>query len=567
MSSVAITLPPPYNPNTFDVDVEQAPAGVANWPVFPHAHSVEDYTNVFAKSIGSLDTEPGSLTAFFKATIETAKASPPDLRSMQQMNVFPDPQGKNILPVPGMSMQMIKMLAEQHLSPKMIIGLRVADIMRYSSPSTRPWMPGWVVETKKGVRTPTDQDDTDKDAAIAFLENCSINAKNARDRDAKGLTSFSVFLETAVRDSLIYGAYSWWTDCDLAGRPKAFKALSSYNVRLTTKEGYNNNPAVFAVGVDDMNKVQAEFTRFDLVYQPRNPRAETPYGAAEIELGIKLIQGWSDALDLNLGTFNKNAIPPGILTVSGNGWTQKQLDVLSRIWTNLKRGVSKSHALPVIPLPKDGKLELMSLDTLIQKDTQFSEFLNMLAGTLCAVYRFPPSRLGVFASGKSPDNRPDDKVSQANVDIADPGLAPLLFELENLINEYLIYPRWPHLRFSFSCKNPKDDARAYEMRVLAMTQDERRAFSDLPTLETIAKPEDKDTARLMGMAPVDPGMVSLYGNIVTAKIAAESADKTAAEKPEGAAFPSKTDPAKSEEHGHTSGVRRDSATERDSAEK
>lgn len=562
----------PFNPNMIEEDAPVASMGMANWPVFKHATSVEQYASAFASATPSPGgTEPGSLEAFIKSTIEVAKASPPDMRSFaQMMNIMPDPQAKNIIPWPGMNPAVIKVVAEQHLSPKMIIGLRTADIMRYSCPSARPWMPGWQVETREGVHTPTEQDKSDKKKAVDFLQNCTIDTTDARERDALGLTSFSVFLETAVRDALTFGNYAWWCDSDIRGRVRSFKCLSAYNIRLATKEGYNNDPNIFSVGVDDTNRVTHTFTHNDLVWRPRNPRADATaggYGYPEIEQAIKIIQGWSDALELNVSTFTKNSIPPGILTTNGQ-WTQRQIDVLSRTFQNLRRGITKAWAMPVIPLPKDGKLEMLSFDMLKDKDVIFGDFLNMLAGALCSVYRFPPDRLGVFTSGKSKDNKMEGPAAAANVDIsADPGLAPELMILETLINEYLIWPRWPHLIFSFTCKSPKDDARAYELRVLAMTVAERRAHVDLPTMETVADPQDKEVARLMDLAPIDPSLSGLYSNIVTARIAADAAVKAAAEKPDsGAAFTSKKDPGQSITHGHEGGVRRDSKAEETSAE-
>lgn len=564
----------PFNPNTIDAIEEGAPiasVGAANWPVFKHVSTIEQYASAFSTHTPAPGgTEPGSIEAFIKSTIEVAKASPPDMRSFaQMMNIIPDPQAKNVIPWPGMNPAVIKVILEQHLSPKMIIGLRTADVMRYSGPSARPWMPGWQIDTRESGHTPTEQDKTDKKNAVNFLQNCTVDTTDARERDAMGLTSFSVFLETAVRDALSFGNYAWWCDSDLRGRVKSFKCLSAFNIRLATREGYNNDPNIFAIGVDDMNRCTHTFTRSDLIWRPRNPRADASaggYGLPEVEQAIKIIQGWSDALELNVSTFTKNSIPPGILTTNGL-WTQKQIDVISRLFSNLRRGITKAWAMPVIPLPKDGKLEMLSFDMLKDKDVIFGEFLNMLAGALCSVYRFPPDRLGVFTSGKAKDNKPEAPVAAANIDMQDPGLAPELMILENLINEYLIWPRWPGLIFGFTSKAPKDDARAYELRILAMVQDERRAMVDLPKLEDIAAPEDKELARIMGNSPVDPGLVALYSNVVTARIAADTAVKTAAAKPDaGAAFSAKKDPGQSLDHGHQGGVRRDSAAEEKSAE-
>lgn len=555
----------PFNPNEL-VEDDTSP-GYAAWPVYKNVVSVEQYADLFASPTSRDDSLPGSFGAFIKSTIETAKASPPDMRTWaQQMNIMPDPQAKNIIPWPELPPQMLRVIMSEHLAPKMIVGLRCADIARYAVPSHRPWMPGWMVETKKDTHTPTDADDADKKAAFDFLQNCTIETTDARVRDSMQLQGFPTFLETAVRDAMTFGAYAWWTDCDLKGRVKSFKCLSAFNIRLANQDGYNGDPNLYAVGVDDTNKVTHTFTRYELIWRPRTPRADATaggYGYPEITQALTLIRGWTDAIELNVTTFNKNAIPPGILLSTGM-WTARQLDVLSRIWRNMKSGITKSHNIPVIPIPKDGSLELLSLDTLVDKDAVYQDFINMLTGALCAVYKFPVTRLGYHASGRGPDSKEDKPTSEANVDMHDPGLAPELLQLENLVNEYLITPRWPHLVFSFTSKSPKDDARAYEIRMLAMSVSERRALVDLPALENIADKADKETAKTFGLAPVDPGLTSLFSAIVTSKIAAESAETTAAMKPQpeqGAPFSAKKDPVKSAAHGHASGVRRDSKAE------
>ena len=70
--------------------------------------------------------------------------------------------------------------------------------------------------------------------------------------------------------------------------------------------------------------------------------------------------------------------------------------------------------------------------------------------------------------------------------------------------------------------------------------------------------DEKKILRLLGKAPVDPALTGVYQSIVQAVLAPKAAE--GGEK--GAAFTSKKDPARAEDHGHLSGVRRDSAGEK-----
>jgi hypothetical protein len=65
---------------------------------------------------------------------------------------------------------------------------------------------------------------------------------------------------------------------------------------------------------------------------------------------------------------------------------------------------------------------------------------------------------------------------------------------------------------------------------------------------------------LMEFAPMDPNLSSTFGTIVSTFFKGESSGASA-ESPKGNLMTSKRDPAKSESHGHLSGVRRDSAAE------
>jgi hypothetical protein len=181
----------------------------------------------------------------------------------------------------------------------------------------------------------------------------------------------------------------------------------------------------------------------------------------------------------------------------------------------------------------------------------------------CAVYHFPVARLGYHISGKSKDSEPAVPTTTAPaIDDYDPYLGVLLNQITDVINEYLIADRWPHLEFGYTGASPKEDAREYEARTLASTVNERRALHDQVALEEIPglDEDQKKIARLMGQAPVDTALGSIYQAIVQAVLAPDPA--AGEDGTRGAAFPPKKDAARSEGHGHTSGVRRDSRAEK-----
>ena len=120
-----------------------------------------------------------------------------------------------------------------------------------------------------------------------------------------------------------------------------------------------------------------------------------------------------------------------------------------------------------------------------------------------------------------------------------------------MFNEYLVGVNWPHLQFTFTGKSPKEDAREYELRSLAMTVNERRAQAGLPPLEDVVDAKYRDLALLLGIAPTDPALSGPFQSMAATLLGAGANVKQAESM-----FSHKIDPAQADEHGHMSGVRR-----------
>lgn len=535
-----------------------------------------------------------------KDTIK-ALAAVPTAFTYGRMSFMPDAMTNGgVIAWPGINPDSLRKVAKENVAPQLIIGMRVDDMLRYSNYSTHIWRPGWRLEERfKGPAFDStdeeavdDSDDEEEDEkqskalradileARRFLENSNIETRytQTRRRDQAHLTGFQRFLSAATRDSLTYDGIALWTDMTNDDKVKAYALLPAGNIRLCTPQGYNNNPAQFAVAVDEGGRVIQPFTRDELTFYVRNPRNDPEvfgYGYPEIEIALRVIKGFQNALDMNIDIFDRSAVANGILTISGGSVTQKQLDLLTRMFTNMKKGITKWWALPVMGLPADSKLELVDLTRLKGNEAYYKEFMNMLAGALATLWRFPVRRLGYKISGSHRDSEPLPDSSVTMIDEDDPGMAPLLTHFEVLINEYLIWTRWPHLQFRFTGKSPKEDARNYEFQNNARTWGESRRESGLPPLEKVAPSKLKKFAELLSLTPNDPNKSGVFQTLAGQLLKAESEEKMA--KEQGAAGPdgkggkdiatpgnrmtSNKDPASSESHGAISGVRRDSNKE------
>jgi len=515
--------------------------------------------------IGTYDVD--SYVQFFKSQGDALIKGdgvniPPSSQSFVTMAMMPDMSNSNIIQWVGIPPESLAKIASENIAPQMIIGMRIADILSYANLSNHPWKKGWRITHREADKNPTKEIRKDVILAENFILNCNTQLVGT-ERDARGYTSFRQFLAALTRDTLIMDGMAVWTDRGDDGKVQAFKTLYSGNIRLAMPGGYMNDPRIFAVAVDQSGTIITTFTRDELVWYVRNPRSQPDvygYGLSELQIGVRLIQGFQNAFDMNADTFQRNHVPNGMLLLKGVGWVQRQLDILTRVWNNMAAGISKRWQFPALVVPKDGDLSVLDLSDIRGKEAYYMDYMNLSIGAFCTVFRFPPHRLGYKASGKGPDSEMPNQTAMERIDEEDIGKEELLDHIELMINEYLLHSRFPHLRFEFTGKNQKSDAREYEERSLAMTMKERRANVGLGSLEDAAK-ESKDDAiiavgKAMDMAPIDPGVAGIFQALISSQGLTGKGIG-----PEGRIDP-KIDPAASEEHGGISGVRRDSSQEK-----
>ena len=534
---------------------------------------------------------------------------PPSSMSYLRASTMPDKwDGFAVMQWPGLPPESIRKIVRENIAPQIVLYIRTNDVVRYSVLSDKVWKPGWRVESKVPMDEMPEEDRElqlrNIRQAEQFLLNCNIETTDARKRDSQGYSDFTTFLSSLVRDSLTYDGMAIYTDMDKAGRVKAFAPISAGNIRLVQphdenkkvevepdKMGFGNpqywdtavgnwgpttafnlydnrepDPEqIFAVGVDEAGNIKQIFKREDLIWATRNPRVDGDigkYGNPEIFDAIKIIQGYQNSLELNSSTFTSNSIPNGILMLKGNAWNQRQIDVLNRIWTNLKRGITKSWTLPVVNMPMDAEMEVLDLQAIKGMEAFYQDWMNITIGIVCTFYQIPVSRIGYRISGKGPDTRMPAEVIDNPVtkDEYDNGKVTLLIHLENVINQYILSTRYPDLKFTFTGKTPSEDAREVEQRMMSMTWKEQRKLTGQPPLVSLAEnEEEKKVLSLMEKCPVDPVKVPVFQALV-ASIYGQSNQETSGQPIEGHG-----DPAKLSQHGHLAGTKRDSRSEKDSA--
>jgi len=536
----------------------------------PRGSFLNDVSVAYAKAIHeSWDSFVKNQESIRKGAVAKAIAVPADFLTYARMSYMPDPTASNILPWPAVHPEAIRKIVMENLAPNLIIGMRTDDVIMYSQPSQHLWKPGWRLEMKQGNVTPSAADRKNMQEAEEFILNSSKKFKDddAISRMDSNLPDFAHFLTAIVRDSLTYDLVAISSDRNSKGELLEFSPAPAGNIRFVGMGGYEGNKQIYAVAVDEGGTVRHLYKRDELFTYVRNVRTDPEYtitmtrgyGTPEITTAMRLIQIFQNVIEFNADTFTRSGVPHGMMLLKGSGWNQKQVDVLTRMWQNLKHGISKVWALPVLAAPKDGEVEIVDFSRIKGNEAFYQDLLNLSIGCFCAVYRFPPHRLGYRISGGGPDtHRERSETPGRLIDDDDPGKVALLMHIEAIVNQMIVWPRWPQLKMVFTGKEPKTDAREYEARRNAQTWGEARAEADLPPLSELVKNAKlKDMMDAMDLAPIDPNLSGVFQSIAAAVLAPKTE-----EGGKGNTMTSTKDPAKAENHGKVSGVRRESAREK-----
>jgi hypothetical protein len=291
--------------------------------------------------------------------------------------------------------------------------------------------------------------------------------------------SFSQFMAKSVRDALTMDSApietEWKRDKRLG--IDGFYAVDGATIRLCTENGYHGNDKIYALQVVT-GQISTAYTHDDLVYEPRNPRTDVTaagYGVSETELLIRVVTGYINAMSYNIRGFDSNAIPKGMLHLTGN-YDDNDIKAFKRYWNALVKGINNAWALPVM-VSKDQESKASFEKFGVEfNEMYFSKWMTFLTSIICALYGMSPAEINFdsFSGGNtSPLAGADtgEKLAASK----DSGLRPLLAQYENTMSDFIIGEYSEDLVFRWTGLDPEDAAQKQEMRKIALTWNEIRA--------------------------------------------------------------------------------------------
>jgi hypothetical protein len=335
-----------------------------------------------------------------------------------------------------------------------------------------------------------------------FVMNCGWEFKPRR-RKALKRDSFATFMAKVARDTLTLdsvGIETEWKRNKALGMD-GFYAVDGGSIRLCTEQGYEGDDEIFALQVVQ-GRISCAYGYDDLIYEPRNPRTDVRacgYGLSETELLIRVVTGFLNAMTLNIKGFDSNAIPKGMLHLTGN-YAENDINAFKRYWNSMVKGVNNAWSLPVM-VSKDQESKASFEKFGVEFDEMyFAKWMTFLTSIICAIYGMSPSEINFdsFTGGSTSALSGSDTAEKLAAS-KDSGLRPVLSYFENLMTDYVVGDFSDKYVFRWTGLDPQDPKTKQETRILISTLNEVRAEEGKPPIDG-----------LMGDAPLNQTLLQVY---------------------------------------------------------
>jgi hypothetical protein len=310
-----------------------------------------------------------------------------------------------------------------------------------------------------------------------FFANCGWEF-NPRARRKLKRDNFTKFMAKLTRDSLTMDAAPIETEMKRNANLgiDGIYALDGATIRLCTEMGYDGDDSIIAVQVVQ-GQIRTTYTADQIVYEVRNPRSDVNvggYGMGETELLIRVVTGILNAMTYNINGFDKNAIPKGLLNISGD-YSTEDLTAFKRQWNAMVKGINNAWSLPVL-VSKDGEGKASFENFGVEfNEMYFAKWMTFLTSICCAIYGMSPEEINSESFSAQKSSLSGSDTSEKLADSKDKGLRPLMGYFESTLTDYVVSAFGEKYCFRWVGLDEKDQEQAWEGKKLILTVDELRA--------------------------------------------------------------------------------------------
>lgn len=397
---------------------------------------------------------------------------------------------------------MMRQMVDQTPILSAVVMTRIRQVKRFCRVPEGGKGPGFQIRLKNQASNKLQKDEQQSiDLLQNFFTNCGWEA-NPRHRARLKRDNFSNFMSKIVRDSLVLDSAPIETEFkrDRSLGLDGFYAVDGATIRLCNEEGYRGDDEIFALQVVQGN-LRAAYTYDDLIYVPRNPRTDVlagGYGMSETELLVKVVTGFLNAMTYNLKYFDSNAIPKGLLHLSGD-YSNDDISSFKRYWNSMVRGINNAWTLPVmVSKNQESKASFENFGVDVN-EIMFAKWMTFLTSIICAIYGIAPDEINFesFTAGTSSLSGSDTEEKLINS--KDKGLRPLLSHFEDLFSDYIVSEFSDKYVFRWSGLDEKDEKQLWDEEKTLLTVNEARASRNWDEIK-----ED------WGNAPLNQTLMQVY---------------------------------------------------------
>ena len=393
----------------------------------------------------------------------------------------------------------MRMMVEQTPVLSAVIWTRIRQMQRFARAQENGKGPGFEIRMRDRdafVGKPEKESIT---ALQTFFTNCGWET-NPRARARLKRDDFTSFLTKQVRDSLTMDSAPIETEFkrNRSQGMDGIYAVDGATIRLCTEVGYQGDDEIRALQVVQ-GQIRSAYTFDDLIYVPRNPRADVivgGYGQSETELLVKTVTNLLNAMTYNGKFFDSNAIPKGLLHLTGD-YDANDLAAFKRMWSAMTKGIANAWTMPVlVSKDQESKAAFENFGQEVN-EMMFSKWMVFLTSIICAVYGISPEEINFesFSSKTSSlggNNDTEDKIISSK----DKGLLPLLHYFENVYSDFIVAEFSDKYCFRFTGLDDEDEKQGFEEEKLVLTVNEMRAKRGYEKIEAA-----------WGDAPLNPSLI------------------------------------------------------------
>ena len=397
------------------------------------------------------------------------------------------------------SYRVLRAVAEKAFLINIIITHTNRIIAPFCKVSTRNNERGFKIRLKDSSKVPTDEEK----ARMRELEDFFFNTGFDKNKDRGNLISF---IKKGNRDLLTLDQICTEKQRTKDGRLYAFWTVDPATISKVTvceeDELLPERDRVKYVQEVDMHDV-AFFTDKDLEFDIMNPRSDiehSMYGYSYVEQAMDLISGMIKSFTYNMGNFDSDNLPRGMLLLNGDP-DPGTVEAFEEYIVSVMSSPADKWRIPLIPSGSDGSsIQWLSLQSK-NKDMEFGEWTSRLWASVAALFGVDLEELGIRLNGQTsviPEN-PEARIVNSRSRILGDLLSFWDTHLQNILDEIDDKYDFEFVGYEVDDIRKKDESRKARLETI-MSINELRAEEDL-------KPIDDPLCD----TPLNPQLVILKG--------------------------------------------------------